>query len=223
MFFSFRSILAVTFLTGLTPLSVFGAPLSQVEDGLERRTLPAGHVFHINGQAHTLGAPIGRPGSTATVHHVEGHPGMVAKVFHGGGLLDHEKEAGHLDQVHEFHGAGDSAGHHIILATKHHGNTLEDTQAWQNANAGRKTQLRAQAAALATARNAHHAEYHNLIHTDANSGNVLYHEHDGQLTTAHFVDWRLASQAVKNNGVLDTESQRHVDRTGRVATHGVTR
>jgi len=201
---------------------VFGAPLPQVEDGLERRTLPAGHVFHVGGVQHTLGAPIGNPGSTATVHHVQGQPGMVAKVFHGGAPRDQAQEAHNLGKVHEFHGSTDSADHHIILATKHTGNTLDHTQAWHNADAAGKENLKKQAASLVVAKNMQHAVNNGIIHTDTNHGNVLYHESGGGLTSAHLIDWGLARPSVvKNDGSLDKDSQRHVDRSGRVATHGL--
>ena len=110
----------------------------------------------------------------------------------------------------------DTGGHHVILATKHTGNTLQNTHAWQHADAAGKESLKAQASALTRARNEHHAEYHGIVHTyvvfiyvwvfyrhlilnfsDTNHGNVHYHENNGVLTTAHFVDWGLAKQAGK--------------------------
>jgi len=226
MLFSLRSILAVTFLTGLAPLSVFGAPLSQVEGGIERRALPAGHKVTINGHEHTLGAAIGHPGSTATVHHVEGHPGLVAKVFHPGGSSpkDQRQEREHLDKVGEYHGHADTNGHHVVLATKHTGNTLENTHAWQHADAAGKTSLKAQASALTRARNEHHAEHHDIVHTDTNHGNVLYHEHSGVLTNAHFVDWGLAKHVTKDHdGKIDAASAAAIHRSGSKAVHGVSR
>ena len=110
----------------------------------------------------------------------------------------------------------DTGGHHVILATKHTGNTLQNTHAWQHADDAEKENLKRQASALTRARNEHHAEYHGIVHTyvvfiyvrvfyrhlilnfsDTNHGNVLYHEHSGVLTNAHFVDWGLAKQAGK--------------------------
>jgi len=226
MLFSLRSILAVTFLTGLAPLSVFGAPLSQVEDGIdsiERRTLPAGHVMNIGGHQHTLGHQIGNAGSTAAVHHVVGQPGLVAKVYHPGGSPgDQRREAEHLHQVGEYFGHGDSNGHHVILAQKHAGNTLENTHAWQNSDAAGRNHLKAQASALTMARNNHHAVYHGLVHTDTNHGNVLYEEHQGMLTNAHFVDWGLARPAAMGaNGQLDQRTNAIIHRSGSKAIHGV--
>ena len=158
---------------------------SQVEGGIERRgiagfkvtlsftyqinfiALPAGHQFTVDGHQHTLGAPIGNPGSTATVHHVVGQPGLVAKVFHPGGVppKDMRDEAGHLHSIGEHHGSADTNGHHVILATKHTGSTLENTQAWHHADGPGKEGLKAQASALTKARNEHHAEYHGVVHT----------------------------------------------------------
>jgi len=236
MLFSLRSILAVTFLTGLAPLSVFGAPLPQVEDGIERRALPAGHVVNIHDHennvvaTHTLGAPIGNPGSTATVHHVVGRPDLIAKVFHPGVASpgDQRKEGENLHSVGQFHGSANTDGHHVIFATKHTGNTLENTNAWQTAHAAgdaaAKENLKAQATALTRARNSHHAEYHGIVHTDTNHGNVLYHEHDGQLTNAHFVDWGLAKAAGKGaDGEPDARTAAIIHRSGSKAVHGVTR
>jgi len=226
MLFSLRSILAVTFLTSLAPLSVVGAPLSQVEDGIERRGLPAGHQV---GQ-HMLGAPISNPGSTATVHDVVGRPDIVAKVFHPGVASpgDQRKEAEHLTKVNEFHGSENTAGHHVIFATKHAGPTLENTNAWRNAHAAgdnaKKDQLKGQAKELTRARNAHHVDYHGIAHTDTNHGNVVYHEHDGQLTNAHFVDWGLARTAgFRSNGAPDARTAAIIHRSGSKAVHGVTR
>jgi hypothetical protein len=114
---------------------------------------------------------MGYPGSTATVHHVEGRPDLVAKVFHPGVSSpgDQRKEAQNLNKVGEYHGSGDSNGHHVIFATKHTGNTLENTNAWRNAHAAgdneKKDQLKAQAKSLTRARNEHHAEYHGIVHT----------------------------------------------------------
>jgi len=236
MLFSLRSILAVTFLTGLAPLSVFGAPLPQVEDGIERRALPAGHVVtlhdHNNNPTgyHTLGAPIGNPGSTATVHHVEGRPDLIAKVFHPGVSSpgDQRKESQNLHQVGEYHGSADSGGHHVVFATKHTGNTLENTDAWRNAHAAgdteKKDELKAQAKELTRARNSDHAKNHGIVHTDTNHGNVLYHEHNGQLTSAHFVDWGLAKTAkFGSNGKPDSKTAALIHRSGSKAVHGVTR
>jgi hypothetical protein len=120
---------------------------------------------------HTLGAPIGHPGSTATVHHVVGRPDLIAKVFHPGlsSPRDQRKESENLRKVEQYHGSADSFGHHVIFATKHTGNTLENTHAWQTAHAAgdtaKKNDLKAQASALTMARNSHHAEYHNVVHT----------------------------------------------------------
>jgi len=229
MLFSLRSVLAVTFLTGLTPLSVFGAPFrSQVEGDIERRALPAGHQFSVNGHEHTLGAPLGNAGSTATVHHVEGHPNLIAKVFHPGLTTpkDQREEGEHLHKVGEFHGSANTGGHHVILADKHTGKTLPKTDAWKNAHAagdeGKKNELKAQASALTMARNTHHADYHGIVHTDTNHGNVLYHEHDGQLTNAHFVDWGLAKPAGHGaNGEPDAKTAAIIHRSGTKAVHGV--
>lgn len=50
-----------------------------------------------------------------------------------------------------------------------------------------------------------------LNFSDANYGNVLYHEHNGQLTSAHFVDWGLASPAAMGrNNQLDSRTQTHI-------------
>jgi len=230
MLFSLRSILAVTFLTGLAPLSVFGAPLSQLEDVLERRVLPAGHVVTVRDHHgvpvahHTLGNPIGGIGSTATVHHVVGRPDLVAKVYHGGSPLDQRKEAENLQQVDEFRGSANSAGHHIVFSQKHHGHTLENTHAWQNASPARKQELKAQASRLVMDKNTEHAIHHGIVHTDANHGNVLYHENHTGLTSAHFVDWGLAKPAAMGpHGQLDSRTQQIINRSGTKAIHGVTR
>ena len=159
---------------------------SQVEDGIERRgivsfkllpsftqqiyliALPPGHHIVINGQHHVLGPAIGdHPGSTATVHHVVGQPGIVAKVFNPTGVapIDQHREAQNLHQVGEFHGSGNVDGHHVILATKHTGNTLENTHVYRHANAAGRQNLKAQAANLAMGRNAIHAQYHGIVHT----------------------------------------------------------
>ena len=156
-----------------------------MEDGIERRgivsfelllsftyqiyfvALPAGHHIVINGQHHVLGPAIGQPGSTATVHHVVGQPGIVAKVFNPGGVapIDQHREAQNLHQVGEFHGSGNVDGHHVILATKHTGNKLENTNVYRNADAAGKQNLKVQAANLAMGRNTIHAQYHGIVHT----------------------------------------------------------
>jgi hypothetical protein len=165
-----------------------------VEDGLERRSkyclsivgfelllcftykiyfivLHAGHVVHLHDPHgnvvghHTLGHPIGNPGSTARVHSVVGRPDLVAKVFHGGAPLDHRQEAINLHAVGEFHGAENSAGHHVIFATRHHGRTLPQTDLYRNANPADRANIRAQAAHLATGRNQIHAHFHEIVHT----------------------------------------------------------
>ena len=137
------------------------------------------------------------------------------------------EEAEHLQQVGEHHGSVDTGGHHVILATKHTGNTLQNTHAWQHADATGRESLKEQATALTRARNEHHAEYHGIVHTyvvfiyvrafnrhlilnfsDTNHGNVLYHENNGVLTNAHFVDWGLAKQAVKGaNGEFNKATE----------------
>jgi len=230
MLFSLRSILAVTFLTSLVPLSVVGAPLSQVEDVLERRVLPAGHVVTLHDHnnhpvaQHTLGHPLGNPGSTATVHSVVGRPDLVAKVFHGGAPVDQRKEAENLHQIGEFHGSANTAGHHVIFATRHAGKTLPETDVYRNANAADRVNIRAHAAQLATGRNQIHAQYHGIVHTDTNHGNVHYTEHQGMLTSARFVDWGLARPvAVGPNGQYDSRTQSTLNRTGQKAINGVTR
>jgi len=227
MLFSFGSILAVTFLTSLIPLSVVGAPLSQVEDGLERRILHAGHVVHLHDPHgnvvghHTLGHPIGNPGSTARVHSVVGRPDLVAKVFHGGAPLDHRQEAINLHAVGEFHGAENSAGHHVIFATRHHGRTLPQTDLYRNANPADRANIRAQAAHLATGRNQIHAHFHEIVHTDTHHENVLYTEHQGMLTSAHFVDWGRARPVIKGpDGQYDSRSQSTINQTGQKAING---
>jgi len=228
MLFSLRSILAVTFLTSLVPVSVVGAPLSQVEDGLERRILPAGHVVHLHDQNnnvvghHILGHPLGNPGSTARVHSVVGRPDLIAKVFHGGAPLDQRKEAANLDQVGEFHGSENSAGHHIIFATRHAGRTLPQTDLYRNADAAGRHALRAQAAHLATGRNQIHAHFHHIVHTDTHHENVHYTEHQGMLTSARFVDWGRARPVVKGpDGQYDSRSQSTINQTGQKAINGL--
>ena len=120
----------------------------------------------IGGQHHVLGPAIGHAGSTATVHHLVGHPGVVAKVFHPGGAPgDQRRERENLDQVHEYYGHGDVNGHHIILAKKHTGHTLPNTQAWQNANAAERVRLKNHAMALTRDRNEQHAIHHGIVHT----------------------------------------------------------
>jgi len=236
MLFSLRSILAVTFLTSLAPLSVVGAPLSQVEDGIERRALPAGHQValhdHHNNVVghHTLGAPLLHPGSTATVHNVVGRPDLIAKVFHPGVASPRVQKAerDNLHQVGEYRGAENTGGHHVIFAQKHSGRTLQNTQAWRTAHANgdtaKKEQLKAQAAALTRNQNANHAEFHGIVHTDTNHGNVLYHEHNGHLTDARFADWGLAKPTGRlPNGQFDSSTMAAIHRSGSKAVHGVSR
>jgi hypothetical protein len=114
---------------------------------------------------HTLGHPLGNPGSTATVHSVAGRPDLVAKVFHGGAPVDQRKEAENLHQIGEFHGSANSAGHHVIFATRHGGKTLPETDVYKNANAAERQNIKAHAAQLATGRNQIHAQYHGIVHT----------------------------------------------------------
>jgi hypothetical protein len=226
MLFGLRSTLAVTFLAGLAPLSVFGAPLSQVEDGIVRRALPEGHKVTIDGKEHTLGAPIGNPGSTATVHHVEGHDNIVAKVFNPGGVApkDQRLEAEHLQKVGEFHGSGDADGHHVVLATKHDGKKLEDTEAWKNADTKKKqNEVKAKASSLTVDRNQHHADNHNIIHTDTNNGNVLFHEDKNGLNAARFVDWGLAKHVTPGtDGNFDKKTKDKITQSGKTVVRGVT-
>jgi hypothetical protein len=114
---------------------------------------------------HTLGHPLGDPGSTAIVHSVAGRPDLVAKVFYGGAPINQRKEAENLRQINEFHGSANSAGHHVIFAARHAGKTLPKTDLYRNADAAGKQALRGQAAQLATSRNQNHARDHSIVHT----------------------------------------------------------
>ena len=44
--------------------------------------MKAGDKFHVGETEHSLGHKLGSTGSTGSVHHLEGHPEKVAKVFH---------------------------------------------------------------------------------------------------------------------------------------------
>jgi hypothetical protein len=51
------------------------------------------------------------------------------------------------------------------------------------------------------------SSYFILNFSDTNHGNVLYHEHSGVLTNAHFVDWGLAKHVTKDHdGKIDAAS-----------------
>ena len=113
---------------------------------------------------------LGASGSTATVHQLEGHPDVVAKVFHKDGVSpeDRNKEIDHLKSVGEYHGHTElptEGGHHVVLATMKTGVTLHNTEAWKNANATGKKALVLKAQQLTNERNTFHANTHNLVHT----------------------------------------------------------
>jgi hypothetical protein len=132
--------------------------------------LKAGDTFTVNDHEHTLGDKLGKPGSTASVHSVQDHDNIVAKVFHkNGGVapIDRKKEVSNLEKVGEFHGETETeGGHHVILATKHTGKNLEDTDAWKNADtAAKQKEVKAKASALTIAKNQHHADTHGVVHT----------------------------------------------------------
>ena len=92
---------------------------------------------------------MGSTGSTGTVHHVEGHPDVVAKVFNkDGGVrpVDRNKEIENLKTVGEYHGHTETeGGHHIVLATKQPGIHIHDTEAWKNADTKEKKAVVAKA------------------------------------------------------------------------------
>jgi len=230
MLFNFRPMLAVTMLAGLIPLAVMGAPLSQVDGDIVRRDdLKAGDKFHVGETEHTLGARLGTTGSTGLVHSVEGHPNVVAKVFHkDGGVtpLDRNKEIANLKTVEEYHGHTETeGGHHVVLATKKPGTHITDTNAWKNAGtAAEKKAVLAKAQQLTDERNTHHANTHNLVHTDTHHGNVLFHETDAGLHSAHFVDWGNAKPAEKDSkGALKQSTKDLIAKGGKKVIRGVSR
>jgi len=212
--------LVITLLAGLAPLTVIAAPISQVEGDIVRRANEpkAGDKFHVDGHEHTLGHRLGGEGSTGSVHTVQGHDHahLAAKVFHKDVKpKDKEDEIKHLKQVKEFHGeAKTEHGHHIVLAEKKNGVHITQTNAYKNAetNADRKKVVD-HAKKLVIDRNTHHANKHDLIHTDTHENNVLFEENEHGLSAAHFVDWGLASPAKKDkDGKLTKESERLIEK-----------
>ena len=113
---------------------------------------------------------MGKPSSTGTVHHVEGNPDVVAKVYHkDGGVspVDRNREIENLKTVGEYHGHTETeGGHHVVLATKKSGVNLHDTDAWKNAGTKKEKQaVVAKAQQLTDERNTHHANTHDIVHT----------------------------------------------------------
>jgi hypothetical protein len=219
--------LAVTLLAGL----VIAAPVSQVDGDIVRRAgeMKAGDKFHVGETEHTLGHKLGTTGSTGSVHHVEDHPHVVAKVFHKDGGVspaDRKKEEANLKAVGEHHGSSETdSGHHIILASKKTGTHITNTNAWKNAgtDAEKKTVLD-KAKKLTEDRNTHHAENHGLVHTDTHHGNVLFHENADGLHSAHFVDWGNAKAAEKDkHGALTQKTKDLITKGGKKVVHGVSR
>jgi Ser/Thr protein kinase RdoA (MazF antagonist) len=191
--------------------------------------MKAGDKFHVGETEHTLGNKFGSTGSTGSVHHVEGQPGVVAKVFHKDGGVspaDRKKEEANLKAVGEHHGSAETdGGHHIILATKKTGTHITNTNAWKNAgtDAEKKTVLD-KAKQLTEERNTHHANTHGVVHTDTHHGNVLFHENDNGLHSAHFVDWGNAKAAEKDKkGALTQKTKDIITRGGKKVVHGVSR
>jgi len=224
--------LAVTMLAGFIPLgAVIGAPLSQVDGDIVRRAneLKAGDKFHVGATEHTLGHKLGTPGSTGSVHSIEGHPNVVAKVFNkdGGVSPKHRKEEqDNLNAVGEYHGHTETeGGHHIILASKKPGTHIKNTNAWKNAETAEdKKKVLDKAKELTEARNTHHANTHGLVHTDTHHGNVLFQENESGLHAAHFVDWGNAKAAEKDSkGALKQSTKDLITKGGKKVIRGVSR
>jgi hypothetical protein len=221
--------LAVTMLAGLIPLSVIAAPLSQVDGDIVRRgdEIKEGAKFHVGETEHTLGPKLGTTGSTGSVHHVEDHPHVVAKVFHKDGGVspaDRKKEEANLHAVGEHHGSTETEdGHHIILATKKTGTHITKTNAFKNAESEEeKKAVLDKAKKLTEERNTHHAETHGIVHTDTHHGNVLFHENEDGLHSAHFVDWGNAKAAeTDKKGALTQKTKDVIARGGKKVVHGV--
>lgn len=191
--------------------------------------MKAGDKFHVDGTEHTLGHKLGDTGSTGSVHHVEGHADKVAKVFHkDGGVTpkDRNKEIENLKAVGEHHGHTETEeGHHIILASKKPGTHITKTNAWKNAGTdAEKKAVLAKAQQLTDARNTHHANTHNLVHTDTHHGNVLFQENEHGLHAAHFVDWGNAKAAEKDSkGALKKSTTDLIAKGGKKMIRGVSR
>ena len=132
--------------------------------------LKAGDHFHIGGTQHTLGPKLGSTGSTGSVHTLEGHPGVVAKVFHkDGGVMpvDRNREISNLQKVGEYHGHTETeGGHHVVLATQKFGTHITNTNAYKNAGSDKERKaVLAKAQQLTDERNTYHANTHGLVHT----------------------------------------------------------
>jgi Ser/Thr protein kinase RdoA (MazF antagonist) len=128
--------------------------------------------------------------------------------------------------VHEYHGHTETEhGHHIVLVTKKPGTKLPETNAWKNAKTAEdKKAVLADAKRLTEERNTHHANTHGLVHTDTHHDNVLFHETDAGLHSAHFVDWGLATPAEKDkNGALTKATKDLIVKSSKKVIRGVTR